>query len=311
MKKILLLFSFFLSQFCFAQNLVPNPSFEDTVLCPHFANQIDHAANWHASRNSPDYFNVCDMITGSGTAAVPSNFLGYQYPYTGDAYVGFIAYTRSALNGREYFTCQLTNNLVIGSLYNVSMYVNWSGSTSLTVACNKIGMRFSTSDYNMTNNAPVDNYCQFHSDSIVTDSINWILLSGSFTADSAYSYLTIGNFFVDSLTDTLYYPPASHAYYYADDISVTEDTKNGIASNKYLDKTIFPNPAHDYIILKIALNKNSKIEIINSSGVILREADEKQSEGEIKIYVKDLVAGIYTLRIFDSKSIIYHKFIKL
>lgn len=64
----------------FAQvNLVPNPSFEDTVSCPNYANQIDKAVGWHASRNTPDYFNGCDWLTSN--QSVPNNFRGYQYAH--------------------------------------------------------------------------------------------------------------------------------------------------------------------------------------------------------------------------------------
>ena len=55
-KKYFLLFFFFICEISFAQNLVPNPSFEDTLRCPNAVNQVDSAVGWIAYKGSPDYF---------------------------------------------------------------------------------------------------------------------------------------------------------------------------------------------------------------------------------------------------------------
>ena len=49
-------------QHSFAQvNLIPNPSFEDTLHCPNtiFGFSIDNCEHWFVARNSPNYFNGC------------------------------------------------------------------------------------------------------------------------------------------------------------------------------------------------------------------------------------------------------------
>ena len=125
-------------------------------------NNIDNASSWHPSKESPDYYNIC----GTGIVGVPTNFAGYQYPHTGNAYAGFAAFGITAYNLREYFTCPLIANLTIGSKYAVTMYINLAGGSWSRIACNKLGMLFSTVNYDLLNNPPTNNYCQFHSDSI-------------------------------------------------------------------------------------------------------------------------------------------------
>jgi hypothetical protein len=43
-----------------AQNLVPNPSFEEYSICPDGTSQIDRATHWMPFRHTPDYHNACD-----------------------------------------------------------------------------------------------------------------------------------------------------------------------------------------------------------------------------------------------------------
>ena len=194
----------FACSLCNAQiNLVPNPSFEDTIACPHNANQLGNASGWYVSRESPNYFNECAFITDG--SSVPYNMAGYQYAHSGTAYCGFAAYSRVGANYREYFTCQLIHPLITGTKYKVSYYLSLANSF-VNLSCNKIGLLFSTINYNLSNPAPVGNYSQFCTDSIITDTLNWVHIESSFIADSDYVYITVGNFFDDTNTDTIYIP---------------------------------------------------------------------------------------------------------
>ena len=81
MKKTFTLILVLLSQVSFAQNLIPNPSFEDTVVCPLSANEVDKATYWSSFRDSPEYFNYCSNLQG-GIVGIPNNFIGYQFPHS-------------------------------------------------------------------------------------------------------------------------------------------------------------------------------------------------------------------------------------
>lgn len=288
-------------------NLVPNPSFEDTVSCPNATNQVGKAIGWHPSRNSPDYFNACDWINGQ--LGVPNNTAGYQFARSGDAYCGLIAYMRNDPNYREDFTCALLNPLTIGIKYNVSFYSSWSGKYRL--ACNKLGVLFSTINYNAVNNAPLSNYCQFYSDSIIVDSVGWVLLQGTFIADSNYSFLTIGNFFDSSQVDTIYPIPSSIAYYYIDDVSVTADTTTSLAAIEGDNGvTFYPNPVRDKLHITSASNNLLGIEIINTVGQLVLMSNGESFKTEID--VSKLKAGIYLLKLnYKNKKTKIHKLLKL
>lgn len=76
MKKFLLLFSLFFFHFslftCSAQNLVPNPSFEEYDTCPTNQQQIQHAIGWSAYRAMINYYNACASPI-STDISVPAN----------------------------------------------------------------------------------------------------------------------------------------------------------------------------------------------------------------------------------------------
>jgi hypothetical protein len=309
MKKTVTLSLVLMAQVCTAQiNLVPNPSFEDTVECPHFANQIDKAVGWHASRESPDYFNECDWLTGA--TAVPQNFCGYQYAFQGNAYVGFIAYGRVAPNSREYFTCQLISPMKIGKKYNVKFYLNLSGGGSRKMACNKIGLLFSTVNYDLNNPAPVGNYSQFYTDSIIADTLNWVPVEGNIISDSNYTYLTVGNFFDDVLTDTVNIigSPTTYANYFIDSISVTEDLTSSILGLHNHDFIIFPNPFNEKIRLHSSEIKFETLQVFDISGQSIEFKTEIVNDSAIDLNFKILSKGIYILIINNSS---YFKIIKI
>ena len=64
MKWLLIIIFIVLQIFSIAQNLVPNPSFEDTLWCPYNTGQINVARHWFApdyggGGGSSELFHVC------------------------------------------------------------------------------------------------------------------------------------------------------------------------------------------------------------------------------------------------------------
>jgi hypothetical protein len=45
-----------------AQNLIPNPGFEDYTSCPTYAEEIAKAFPWKNLTLSTDYFNACNTL---------------------------------------------------------------------------------------------------------------------------------------------------------------------------------------------------------------------------------------------------------
>ena len=211
-KQICIIILLFTCRICNAQNLVPNPSFEDTVTCP--SGNLSNAVGWDAFRLSPDYFHPCNN-SSIASFGVPSNSFGSQSARTGNAYIGVRCFNATASDDREYAGTQLSQPLIIGVKYFASFYASRGSRTiaSVNAGINKVGMRLSTGSFSSINNPmPIDNYAQVYISTIISDTINWIKISGSFIADSACQYLSLGVFFTDSATSHVTYSSGLTAY---------------------------------------------------------------------------------------------------
>lgn len=319
MKKLFLLSCFFLAgYFIHAQNLVPNGSFEDTISCPTFPGQVWRAAGWYIAENSPDYFNECCNNTFP-SVGVPLNDWGNRNAATGYAYCGMWCYASTTLY-REKVGIQLLQPLVYGTRYYLSFKVSSSYGYVIGAngACSKTGMLFSTVKFDLFNLPPTNNFSQFYTDSIVTDTTGWVLLKGSFIADSSYRYLTIGNFFDNTHTDTIGYShqQGNHnivAYYYVDDICVTTDSSGcrfedgiitPIATTLFF---IYPNPANDAINIQLNSVTANSISLYNSVGQTLYVDNHTIRKGSTQINTEQFPEGIYFLQIKTKEKLITEK----
>ncbi|MBV6461600.1 MAG: hypothetical protein HJHJAOHD_01730 [Flavobacteriales bacterium] len=278
-KKILLLSFFSLlllltSHTNAQQNLVPNPSFEDTVSCPIGPGEINKSIGWLSFNGTPDYMHGCNGFS----MGVPSNWGGYQQPYSGNAYAAILTYTSSFVNGREHIGCQLSSPLNIGTKYFLSFQVSLSmgGAADGNCASNKIGAMFASVPY--FGAELVTNFPPIYTDSIIKDTLGWTQVFGSFIADSTYNFVIFGNFFDDINTDTakFYNTFSDVAYYYIDNICLSTDsifTKNYIFNNIQKNKLpkhfkIYPNPVKDYITIESEI-PNYNLIIYNTIGNVL------------------------------------------
>ena len=319
MKKIILpaILIAFLSSFCFAQNLVPNCSFEDTVACPNIGGQIFDAVGWSSYGASPDYYNPCSP---TGLFSVPSNSYGYQNAATGKAYCGIVPWVKGGndtlyAGTREFIGRALSSPLVIGQKYYVAFKANFTmpdsiNNSEIGYATNKLGARFSTVPYNGSNPEPINNIAHVYSDSIITDSISWTTISGWFVADSTYGYIAIGNFFKNDNTDSVIINSTWYAsYYYIDDICVSLDSTkcscdstNGIDTyNQDNSVFVFPNPAKDKIYLQLVSNDKISIKIYDCLGIL--QLSEMLLPNKKEVQLDKLLSGIYILQIEYSNSI--------
>ncbi len=120
----------------------------------------------------------------------------------------------------EYLQIKLSKPLVPGQRYCVQMYV--SPGDHATNTSNNIGMLFSVDP--VTGKESITAKPQINRTEPITDLEGWTLISGSYVAEYAAEYLTIGNFFTDE--ETTLVPIESGpkctdgAYFYIDDVSV-------------------------------------------------------------------------------------------
>jgi hypothetical protein len=126
----------------------------------------------------------------------------------------------------------LVEPLVVGQTYYVSYWVNLATEGSYWEArwaSNNQGVLFTMDEHiwsGQTGSGPEfapRNYAQVNNPTVITDTANWTLVSGSFVADSAYRYIVLGNFFDDAHTDTVHFipGPSAAAYYLYDAICVS------------------------------------------------------------------------------------------
>ena len=269
MKRIFFIFlSLSLTLATHAQNLVPNPSFEDygTATCginSTFSWTVDHWSELGTGSVLPYYTNVahtCYNYQPFSQYSGPIGIRGNQLPRTGKSFIGLFAYTIPAplptANQRQYITTALNSPLEVGEKYVVSFYASLADSTERSI--NTLGAYLSTNNLSGT---VVGNYTpQVVTDTFLDDVTEWVLVQDTITATSAYEYLTIGNFYVDSATSTKPNPfysgaPGTYgAYYFIDDVRV--EKINPITTNIHnLSFTsvveIFPIPSEGLITVKI------------------------------------------------------------
>ncbi len=220
MKTRFIFLALFIFIKCPAQNLAVNPGFEQNTGIPSGAAQWNLATGWSncGGGGSPDYAHVL----GTGLAALPNNYFATVSPNGGDAIMGFILWHTSYLF-REYLSTPLTSPLTIGQTYNVSFYLtngvhngNYGG-----FAVDQVGVVFSTSQLtqNASDNIAVTPHYVYPGP---FQNSAWQLVSFQFIADSAYQFITFGNFADDLATDTTYYATSGFpaAYYFIDDVAV-------------------------------------------------------------------------------------------
>ena len=235
-KRILLYFSLCLFITSKAQNnLVPNGSFEDIISCPSsaiYTSQLPLASPWQTPTNgTPDLFSTCDTANTYGNPPifhVPKNAGGYQQPHTGNNYAGIYDWATNHSNVtcpscQEYIQVQLINSLIKGKKYCVSFFASLAEMSNY--ATSRVGSLISI--------LPVSNYTAYVINAIpqienpfhsyLNDTINWTRIKGLYIATGGESYITIGNFYDESNTDTIYMAGLSKSiYYYLDDVSLVE-----------------------------------------------------------------------------------------
>ncbi len=232
--NILLLFTLFQSS---AQNLVPNPSFEDTLQCTWTFGDIQNCPPWfQPTAGTPDQFHECYVSQPWDVMLdVPLNNMGYQQPVSGKSYAGLlIAYPWVGIapwnwEYREYIEAPLNSPLTAGETYYVSMFLSLADSSHYYT--NSIGVHFtvdsllndSTYAFVLSPSLSNSNY--------LSDKTTWMEFRGEYIAQGGEKFITIGNFENNLNTDTI--PTGSgsitgideySAYYYIDDICVSTDS---------------------------------------------------------------------------------------
>lgn len=322
MKHYYLLLCFYGWQFCGAQNLVPNPSFEEYDTCPDFLGQINYSVGWGSSLQTPDYYNSCCT---SNTFGVPANYYGNQYAASGNAYAGFMARFPDD-SWVEVLKTELTSPLSIGQRYFVSFKVSLAVGNNPSLnhnfcGVNKLGVLFSKTQFNNQNSPlPRCSYdCpQVYTDVVITDTLDWVRISGSFIADSSYNYIHLGRFNYNSITDTIQVGGTQcNAYYFVDDVCVSTDSLYAYGysytaiTERHVDRfLIYPNPASDFVTIDFSvLDEPYSIAIYDAIGSMVFLKTVVNAIEHIPI--ENINTEIFFIRLIFKNEVLNYKIIKL
>jgi outer membrane protein OmpA-like peptidoglycan-associated protein len=233
-----------------AQNLVPNPGFEELTSCPNGMSAdstgIEKARYWFSTdkNNSPDLFNEC---TGKewgypGTGNIP--------PKSGKGYAGIMCFS-------ERLEVRLKSPLIKNKTYRVQMYVckdsTWKSRFFYP------GFYFCFSKIKVIKKYIDDSLIYRKVISIVKNDSNepehplWKLFSAYYTAKGGENYFAFGGLnsakVIEKINDEEYHHtvPYFYPYYFVDNISVEEDTVSApvafqgklVAGEKLTLKNIF------------------------------------------------------------------------
>jgi outer membrane protein OmpA-like peptidoglycan-associated protein len=219
-----------LTQPVLAQNLVPNPGFEQYYKCPgsfNYSSKGEIAPGWQSpTTGTPDLFHTCSI----GDAGVPTNWAGYSKAYTGSGYAGIYAFIiRGNKTYREYLQSPLQTPLEAGAKYQVEFYFKLSSNSKYSI--DRIGFLLTDSTFEILNDEvfPVSaTYERINREIYTRGTGLWTRFSYVHIATGGEKYLILGNFSDDQKTRKLLIPNsqstepmlAKAAYFFIDDVKV-------------------------------------------------------------------------------------------
>lgn len=287
------------------QNLIADWSAEAVAVCPYGLGIMEtFLPTWISLRGTPDYFNNCNPELGS------SNPFGYQEPRTGEGYMGAIIYFGNLPGYREYFGVQLSEPLVIGETYFVSFYTSMAYAQNVTEkASNNLGLMLMTSNYlDSDGQGLVPNFSHYHMDTLHADTTNWVQVSTTLVADSAYTLIAFGNFYDDGNTMSevpfTNKPRNVYAYYYFDDFCVSKDADRcdevlSVKAPNSLLINLYPNPSQGNIQFQSSTMVN-RLLVMDLSGRVVKQIDSLlHYEGVLNL--TDYPSGMYFI-LFETKE---------
>jgi outer membrane protein OmpA-like peptidoglycan-associated protein len=227
------LFLFFIYVPVFAQNLVPNPSFEEHHSIPCVSGlekNIDSVAvSWFSANNgSPDYYHVSclpEVKNGINASYGYDNGGGFQQARTGKAYAGLKLWD---VYYPEYIEVKLKESLKQNSLYKITFHVSMADQCGTSLYSIGAGL-FSEKIYG---NSWLKIALQIANEEgrYITDTSGWVEISGLYFAQGGEQFLVIGN--SEGYSSHSNAKPSMQRmeaanrqysyYYYLDDVSVTE-----------------------------------------------------------------------------------------
>ncbi len=242
-------------------NLVPNPSFELLDSCVSGTSTfITVLTTWDtlkAGGGGGLVFNACYNYTTE--SSVPKNlnsaggcigFGSYQVAHSGKGYAYLLYFKKNtpAVSWRHYTQAPLTTTLTAGKSYCVTYYASLSNRENMAV--DELSAYFDNGTIQSIapqKEAIATPQIKSSTGVFYMNTLNWMKVQGTFTANGTESYITLGNFRTPATTNyTLFCLTYGVAGYYVDDVSVIETDLPAYAGpDKYIlngDSTFIGRP---------------------------------------------------------------------
>ncbi len=219
-----------------AQNLVPNPSFENYDVCPSTAfsslgytdyflglatsaadgDYVRHASPWYTPTDATsDYRNAqCPVGEENGLARTGDGYMRLVVTEGDPSLDGYTSYA-------EYIQTPLIETLTAGETYCVRYYVLLEGDDAL----DKMGLHFSEMPLVNDTGVPITSALSVSAEvennagNLLNDNENWTKISATYTAIGTENYLTIGRF--SNYSELTVTNPFAEVVYLIDDVCVS------------------------------------------------------------------------------------------
>ncbi len=186
--------------------------------CGQIANHVNNGSfedKWNClipSVTTVKYWRSIDSSVSSGVGFystcfpnVPSGWLTYQWPRTGENFIypGLLCQPPQCTSYRGYARNRLKANLNPGKIYCIKFYVCVGNPSSYGI--DGIGAYFGDDNLDTITkcNIPLTYLIpqiQNPIGNIITDTLNWTLITGTFVANGNEKHMVIGNFKTDAAT---------------------------------------------------------------------------------------------------------------
>jgi OmpA-OmpF porin, OOP family len=301
----------------YAQNLVPNYSFEEYTVCPgSYAREKDEfrVPGWKGfGLGTPDHYHYCSH----GEAGVPYNWAGTSSAYEGDGYAGVYLWLINK-DYREYLYCKLVTPMVKDTTYKIEFHYKLSSYSNYCI--DRIGLLLSDTLKSTNHDKPLLIEPTFHviKHSALTKATGlWEHARFEYKARGGESQLVVGNF--SSGEDTKHYKIRSRvvaepmlqdaAYYFIDYVSIVPKFRAAPAvviaeTNEFVPLNVSTNK--NYVLSNIQFEFNSfkllpqSFEQLNS--VVNFLLDNPKLKVQISGHTDDVGSEAYNVRLSRERA---------
>lgn len=229
--------------YSYAQNKIINPTMDAKCVSTGYAEIIKTESWTNANGGTVDLFDKNKSKNCHSPNAIPTNYMGHQAATAGEQnYAGIIAYYDDGSNNRtdsmihaklgikdgykqysEYLQGELNEPLIAGQVYQVSFKVSLADKSGRAISC--LGALLTPTKIEEKSNAFLKQKPQFISHRVISDSLNWVTLYGTYIAAGGEKFITIGCYKDEFFEAIKVVGPLQNdsrkAYYYVADASVS------------------------------------------------------------------------------------------